>query len=113
MRINKVVVGMMALGLISSVFLSPITNKYGDVYASHRLRKLHHKRHDKNVYIVKVKGSNVFAFCFPNEKHKKGSIYLPNHTRLHVYNTIKKNGQTFYEIKSRRYVNAKEITVIE
>lgn len=115
MNNKKIITAIAALSLISVTGIG-VVNKMAANVSANRHAKIARRRpnkKDNHVYIIQVAKNNTFAYCTPSTKHKRGSIYLPKHTRLHVYNTVKSHNQTFYEIKSHRYVQSTDVKTIE
>lgn len=115
MNNKKIITAIAALSLIPLAGITVINRISPSVKAVSHSKINHHrfKKQDKHVYIVQVSNSNAYAYCTPSTKHKRGRIYLPKHTRLHVYNTVKKNNKTFYEIKSHRYIQSTNVNILE
>lgn len=112
---KKIITAIAAVSLISVTGIGVVSKMATNVSANRhaKITRRRPNKKDNRVYIIQVAKNNTFAYFTPSTKHKRGSIYLPKRTRLHVYNTVKTHNQTFYEIKSHRYVPASDIKIIE
>lgn len=115
MNNKKIITAIAAFSFISLAGITSFNRISPLVKAASHSKINHHrfKKQGKHVYIVQVSNSNAYAYCTPSTKNKRGRIYVSKHTRLHVYNTVKKNNKTFYEIKSHRYIQSTNVNVLE
>lgn len=115
MKKSRIMTAVVMVGLIALTQLDVMDRLTPSVQAITNAKKTHKrsKKHDKHVYIIQVTKRNTYAYCTPSTNHRRGRIYLRKNSRLHVYNTISKRHQVFYEIKSHRYVLADDVRIIE